>query len=116
MMTGPRNALQCAEDLALKSYVAASCASHLLDAEHAQPLRIASLEQKARGLVEEKPSLEAELATTRANTERELQATRLEVENARAEVAELRRSLETKATELKDAECRERSATQAVNA
>ena len=92
MPTGAKNALQCAEDLALKSYVAARCASHLLDAEHDQPLRIANLEQKARGLEEEeKASLEAELATARANAESELQAARLEVENAKAEVAELRR-------------------------
>ena len=116
MLTGAKNTLQCAEDLALKSYVAARCASRLLDAERDQPLRIASLEQKARGLKEEKASLEAELATAHSNAEAELQAARLEVENAKAEAAELRRSLETKATELKDAECREQAATQAVNA
>ena len=105
MLTGARNALQCAEDLALKSFVAARCASRLLDAERDQPLRIASLEQKARGLEEEKTSLEAELAT--AGAEMELQAACLEVETAKAEAAELRQSLEAKAEELKDAECRE---------
>ena len=72
MLTGAKNTLQCAEDLALKSYVAARCASRLLDAERDQPLRIASLEQKARGLEEEKASLEAELATAHANAEAEL--------------------------------------------
>ena len=66
MLTGAKNALQCAKDLALKSYVVARCASRLLDADRDQPLRIASLEQKARGLEEEKASLEAELATARA--------------------------------------------------
>ena len=111
MLTGAKNALQCTEDLALKSYVVARCASRLLDAERDQPLRIASLEQKARGLEEEKASLEAELATARANAEAELQAARLEVKNAKAEAAELRRSLETKATELKDAECQEQANT-----
>ena len=44
MLTGAMNALQCAEDLALKSYVAARCASRLFRAEHDQPLHIASLE------------------------------------------------------------------------
>ena len=44
MLTGAKNTLQCAEDLGLKSYVAARCASRLLDAERDQPLRIASLE------------------------------------------------------------------------
>ena len=63
----------------------------MLDAERDQPLRIASLEQKARGLEEEKASLEAELAIARANAEAELQAARLKVENAKAEAAELRR-------------------------
>ena len=48
--------------------------------------------------------------------EAELQAARLEVENAKAEAVELRRSLEMKATELKDVECHEQAATQAVNA
>jgi hypothetical protein len=33
MLTGARNALQCAEDLALKSYVMARCTSHLVNAE-----------------------------------------------------------------------------------
>ena len=44
MLTCAKNSLQCAEDLALKSYVVARCASHLLDVERDQPLRIASLE------------------------------------------------------------------------
>ena len=43
----------------------------MLDAERDQPLRIASLEQKARGLEEEKASLEVELATARASAETE---------------------------------------------
>jgi len=116
MLTGARNAVQCAEDLALKSYVAARCASHLLDVERDQPLSIASLEQKARGLEEEKASLEAELAAARASPEKELQATCLEAENAKAEAAELRRSLETKVKELKDAECNEQAAKQVVSA
>ena len=64
MLTGARNAVHCAEDLALKSYVAARCAGHLLDAERDQPLRIASLEQKAL--------LEAKLATARSDAEAEL--------------------------------------------
>ena len=102
MLTGARNALQCAEDLALKSYIAARCASRLLDAEHDQPLRIASLEQKARSLEEEKTSLEAELTSARARAETERRAARLEAETAKAEAAELRRSLEAKAEELKD--------------
>ena len=72
MLTGARNALQCAEDLALKSYVAARCASRVLDAEHDQPLCIASLEQKTRGLEEEKALLEAKLATARAVLSRSL--------------------------------------------
>ena len=83
MPTGAKNALQCAEDLALKSYVAAKCAGRLLDAERDQPLRIASLEQKAHGLEEEKASPEAELATARSDAEAELQVARLEVENAK---------------------------------
>ena len=116
MLTGARNALQCAEDLALKSYVAARCASHLLDAEHDQPLCIASLEQKARSLEEEKTSLEAELSATCASAEIELQAARLEAETAKAEAAELHWSLESKAKELKDAECSEQASKQAVNA
>ena len=65
MLTGARNALQCAEDLVLKSYVAARCAGRLLDAERDQPLRIASLEQKACSLEEEKATLEAELSASR---------------------------------------------------
>jgi len=116
ILTGTRNAVQCAEDLALKSYVAARCASRLLDAERDQPICIASLEQKARGLEEEKASLEAELAAARASAEKELQAARLEAENAKAEAAELRRSLETKVKELKDAECNEQAVKQAVSA
>jgi len=85
MLAGAKNTLQCAEDLALKSYVAARCASRLLDAERDQPLRIASPEQKAHGLEEEKALLEAELATAHTNAEAELQAARLEVKNAKAE-------------------------------
>ena len=72
MLTGARNAVQCGKDLALKSYVAAKCAGRLLDAERDQPLRIASLEQKARSLEEEKASLEAKLATARSDAEAEL--------------------------------------------
>ena len=87
----------------------------MLDAERDQPLRIASLEQKAHGLEEEKASLEAILATARANAEAELQAAHLEVENAKAEAAELRRSLETKAI-VKDAECPEQAAMQVLTA
>ena len=116
MLTGARNALQCAEDLALKSFVAARCASRVLDVELDQPLRIASLEQKARGLEEEKASPEAELATAHSDAEAELQVARLEVENAKAEAAELRRSLEMKVKELKDAECNEQAVKQAVSA
>ena len=71
----------------------------MLDAERDQPLRIASLEQKASGLEEEKVSLEAELAATRASAETELQAARLEVENTKAVAAKLRRSLDLKETE-----------------
>ena len=44
-----------------------------------------------------------------------MQAARLEVENAKAEAAELRRSLETKAI-VKDAECPEQAATQVLTA
>ena len=102
MLTRAENALQCAEDLALKSYVAARCASRLLNVERDQPLRIASLEQKVRSLEEEKTSLEAKLASARSSAETELQAARLEVETAKAEAAVLRRSLEAKAEELKD--------------
>ena len=116
MLTGAKNALQCAEDLALKSYVAARCACRLLDAEHDQPLRIASLEQKARSLEEEKTSLEAELTFARARAETELRAARLEAETAKAEAVELRWSLESKAKELKGAECSEQASKQAVNA
>ena len=92
MLTGAKN-------------VAARCASRLLDAEHDQPLRIASLEQKTRGLEEEKTSLEAKLASARSSAETELQAARLEVETAKAEAAELHRSLDVKVNELKDGEC-----------
>ena len=89
------------------SYVTARCTSRLVNAEHDQPLRIASLERKTRSLEEEKTSLEDELAFVCASAEMELQAAHLEVETAKAEAAELRRSLEAKAEELKDAECRE---------
>jgi len=116
MLTGAGNALRCAEDLALKSYVAARCASRLLNAEREQPLRIASLEQKVSGLEEEKAALEAELSTSRASAETELQAARRETEAAKVEMAELRWSLEANERELKDAECREQAATQAINA
>jgi len=112
MLTGARNALQCAEDLTLKSYVAARCAGRLLDAECDQPLCIASLEQKVHSLEEEKVLFEA----SSASAETELQAARREAEAAKAEAAELRRSLETKALELKDAKCREQASSQAVNA
>jgi len=44
MLTRAANALQCAEDLALKSYVVARCASRLFRVERDQPLRIVSLE------------------------------------------------------------------------
>ena len=107
MLTGPGNALHCAEDLALKAYVAARCASRQLNAEHEQPSLVASLVQKVSGLEEEKTALENELSTSRINTEAELQAVRHEAEVAMAEPAELCRSLEVKYRELKDAECRE---------
>ena len=116
MLTGAENALQCAEDLALKSYVAARCASRLLSAERDQPLRIASLEQKVRCLEEEKAVVEVELSTSHASAEMELQSTHREAEAAKAEAADLHRSLEVKALELKDAECREQAATQVINA
>ena len=116
MLTGAGNALRCAEDLALKSYFAARCASRLLNAEREQPLRIASLEQKVSGLGEEKAALEAELSTSRASAETELQAARRETEAAKVEMAELRWLLEAKERELKDTECREQAATQAINA
>jgi len=82
----------------------------VLDAECDQPLRIASLEQKARGLEEEKASLEAELTAARASAETELLAACPEAEEAKAEAAELRWSLETKMKELKDEECSEQAA------
>jgi hypothetical protein len=59
----------------------------VLDAECDQPLCIASLEQKARGLEEEKASLEAKLTAARASAETELLAACLEAEKAKAEVA-----------------------------
>jgi len=45
MNTGAANALQCAEDLALKSFVAARCARRQLEVEAGASTRVAELEE-----------------------------------------------------------------------
>ena len=64
MMTSPEHALRCAEDFALKAFLAAMCTSRQLNAECEQPLHVASLEQKVTSLEQEKAALEAELSAS----------------------------------------------------
>jgi len=62
MDTGAANALLCAEDLALKSFVAARCARRQLEAEAGTSSRVAQLEKMVSALQQEKRDLEASLA------------------------------------------------------
>ena len=50
MNTGAANALQCTEDLALKSFVAARCSRKLLEAEAEASSRVAELEKMVSAL------------------------------------------------------------------
>ena len=50
MDIGTANALQCAEDLALKSFVAARCARRQLEAEAGASARVAELEKMVSAL------------------------------------------------------------------
>ena len=57
------NALLCAEDLALKSFVAARCARRQMEVEVGASSRIAELEERVAALQREKTELEASLAS-----------------------------------------------------
>ena len=69
MDTGAANAMQCAEDLALKSFVAARCARRQLVAEAGTSSRVAELEKMVSALHQEKRDLEASLAFVRIRAE-----------------------------------------------
>ena len=63
------NALLCAEDLALKSFVAARCARRQLEVEAVATSRVAELEEIVSALQTEKKDLEASLASVRIRAE-----------------------------------------------
>ena len=69
MNTGAANALQCAEDLALKSFVAARCARRWMEVEVGSSSRIAELEERVSALQKEKNDLEASLASVHIRAE-----------------------------------------------
>ena len=69
MNTGAANALQCAEDLALKSFVAARCARRQLEVDVGASSRVAELEEMVSALQKEKKDVEASLASVRIRAE-----------------------------------------------
>jgi len=69
MNTGAANALQCAEDLALKSFVAARCARRQLEVDVGASSLIAELEEMVSALQKEKKDVEASLASVRIRAE-----------------------------------------------
>ena len=69
MMTGASHALCCAEDLALKSFLAERCAHWQMSVERNEPSRIASLERRVAQLEWEKTALDATLSTLQADAE-----------------------------------------------
>ena len=63
MSTGAANALLCAEELALKSFVATRYARRWMEVEVGSSSRIAELEERVSALQKEKNDLEASLAS-----------------------------------------------------
>jgi hypothetical protein len=57
MRTGAGHALCCAEDLALKSYVAARCAHHQMAIERGEASRVVGMEERIAQLEREKTAL-----------------------------------------------------------
>ena len=86
MNTGAANALQCAEDLALKSFVAARCAQRHMEVEVGSSSRIAELEERVSALLKEKNDLETSLASVRIRAETSIK--QLEEARGRAKDAE----------------------------
>ena len=72
MNIGAANALQCAEDLALKSFVAACCARRQLEVEAVATSRVAELEEMVSALQKEKKHLEVSLASVRIRAETDI--------------------------------------------
>ena len=69
MNSGAANALQCAEDLALKSFVAVRCARRQLEVEVGASSWVAELEEMVSVLQKEKKDLEESLASVRISAE-----------------------------------------------
>jgi hypothetical protein len=69
MDTGVANALQCTEDLVLKSFVATYCAQRQMEVELGASLRVAELEEKLSALEKKKADLEGSLASARSQAE-----------------------------------------------
>jgi len=69
MNTRAANALQCVEDLALKSFVAACCARRQMKVEVGASSRVAELEERVSALQREKNEHEASLASVRIRAE-----------------------------------------------
>ena len=63
------NALLCAEDLALKSFVAARCARMQMEVEVGSSSHIAELEERVSALQKEKNDLKASLTSVRIRAE-----------------------------------------------
>ena len=69
MDTGVANALQCAKDLALKSFMAARCARRQLEVGVGASSCVAELEERVSALQKEKKDLKASLASVRIRVE-----------------------------------------------
>ena len=86
MNTGAANSLQCAEDLALKSFVAARCARRQLEVEVGASSWVAELEEMVSVLQKEKKDLKASLASVRIRAE--ISMKQLDEAHDRAKAAE----------------------------
>ena len=69
MNTRAANALQCVDDLALKSFVAARYAQRQLEVEVGASSRVAEFEEMVSVLQKEKKDLEESLASVRISAE-----------------------------------------------
>ena len=86
MNTGAANSLQCAEDLALKSFVAARCARRQLEVEVGASSWVAELKEMVSVLQKEKKDLKASLASVRIRAE--ISMKQLDEAHDRAKAAE----------------------------
>ena len=86
MNTGAANALLCAEDLALKSFVAARCARRQLEVDVGASSRVAELEEMVSALQKEKKDVEVSLASVRIRAE--ISMKQLDEAHDRAKAAE----------------------------